>query len=108
MNSFKLMPGDSIEIVAAPREPGYVTHTQWMALVNAETKLYDGAAGSHSYTSVNVREDDGFLIGVWAQAEIAIESTNGHMPGEVLLRQTARRVAQTLACLSFGPEFLLK
>jgi hypothetical protein len=48
------------------------------------------------------------LVELWDTAYIALEATEGEIGEESLNRYAARRVAQAIALLNFGPEWLLR
>jgi chromosome segregation ATPase len=92
------------------KEP-MLNDAEWAALERAEAPLYTPFNGYHAYTDVMERQDGQLAAAVWAQAEMAVEMSfeNWDSWSSATRRsRIAHRVAQTLAVISFGPEFLLK
>jgi hypothetical protein len=90
-----------------------LSESDWAALERAEHNIYRGEHGANAYTDVMDRYDGGMALFFWQQAAENLSSTEGPLwddPEKGLYRQNmiARRTAQTLAVLAFGPEFLLK
>jgi len=96
-----------------PAKGPMVTDEMWQALAEQEKYLYRGEVGCHSYTGVMVFDElDDFLGQIWFQAAISVENSGDHdwekLSQRTQMAMIARRVAQTLAVINFGPEFLLK
>lgn len=88
-----------------------LSEEQWKALTKAEAPLYAGNYGCHAYTDVMSRDQSEDLVGMWDQAQIALEGTSENwdrFPIYTRRLTVASRVAKTLAVLSFGAEFLLR
>lgn len=91
--------------------PQPLSPENWKAFVEAEMAIYTGDPYAHGWTDVNGNTGDEMLNELWAQAENAVGASyegNLPVPAAYLRAQSAKRVAQALAVISFGPEMLLK
>lgn len=88
----------------------HLSVSQWAALEKAERPFYTGGGGGHAYTDVMGREDDdGFAYAIWWQCQSGVEmELDTGTPDHVLEARTAKRVAQVLAMMTFGPEILFR
>jgi hypothetical protein len=94
-----------------PAHGPVISPEMWEKLERAERDLYRGEVGANSYTGVMCYDEfDDFLGQLWSQAQIAVENHPdwSEASANSQMNATARRVAQALAVISFGPEFLLK
>lgn len=88
----------------------HLSESQWAALEKAERPYYTNGGGGHAYTDVLCRQDDdGWIYSIWWQCQAGVESDGDiGLPDRALEARVAKRVAQALAVMSFGPEFLIR
>ncbi len=94
-------------------EAQVLSEENWAALEAAEAPLYPPHSGSFALTDVFNREEAEIAFALWmhaqASADAAIESDLDYDTPEfeaALQAETARRVADALAVLAFGREFI--
>lgn len=92
------------------KHPFPLKPAQWAALERAERRLYRDDPGCHGWTDVNENDGSDLINQLWEQAGYGVEAiiNEGSDNPDVLMARTAARVAQALAVVSFGSEFLLK
>jgi hypothetical protein len=110
------IPNNLDDMISEPDlEKPYLSLGQWAALVRMEERLYHGEYGAHAYTSIVRREESHDAARMWSIAQNPVDdaldteySDPQDIPDRIRDNRIARRVAQSLALLNFGADFLLK
>jgi|SRR5215471_10585654 len=83
----------------------------WDALAKAEAEIHHANYGANGWTDVMQNDGDEYLNRIWSECSMYVENEHygpESLPAHVLRARTAKRVAQALALIAFGPEILLK
>lgn len=111
--SFSFLDCDiSMALTMKPRPEKLLSQEQWDILCRVENEMYaDQHGNTMGFTHVNSRDESAPLVIMWDTAYIgieAMESDFGYHTQDRLNRHAARRVAQAMALINFGAEWLLK
>lgn len=109
--AYAMVDGEMLQPPQPPQKAPGLTLLQWEALEKAEAKLYRNEHGYLGYTDVRERDSSSELVPWWDTAWIGCESVDlnwDNLGDNVRFARVAMRVAQAVALINFGPEFLLK
>jgi hypothetical protein len=95
--------------VKPERVTGIMTQLEWDMLANAERRLYaNTGAPTYGWTDVNVRNESWMMKQLWDYTYDCVEASYCDKTHEARQHMTAYRVAQAMAVMVFGAEFLLR